>query len=163
MNYEKGQSLVELIIAMAIFGIAVGGIAIFILDNYASGRLSQEITTANFLAEEGLEATKSIRDNKWLDLSSGNHGLALSGPGGPWIFQGESEDVSSQFGKNATRVITIENIGLGQKKVSSIINWQFSEGRPQEVILVTYLTNWSRSGPYLAQLHYRWRNDDGGE
>jgi len=161
MNFNKGQSLIELIVAVAIFGIAVSSIAIFLLDSYVSGRLAQEITQANFLAEEGLEAAKSIRDNKWANLTVGDHGLAITGNN--WVFQGTSEDLSTQFKTGAIRVVSVENIGSGRRKVTSRVGWQFSEGRPKEISLVTYLTNWSKSGAYLTQNVYRWRNDDGTE
>lgn len=156
MLFEKGQSLIELLLAIAIFVIAVSALAFLILDGYVSGRLAEEITIANFLAEEGMEATRSIRDNNWNDLTTGSHGLAISGNN--WVFQGISETIDK-----FTRLITVENVNLDRKKVTSQVTWQFAEGRPQEVKLVTYLTNWAKLAPYLAQAHYRWRADDGGE
>jgi len=158
MNWEKGQSLVELLVAIGIFFIAISALALFILDSYVSGRLAQEITIANFLAEEGIEATTSIRDNFWDDLILGAHGLVIS-PEGHWIFEG-SYDATDKF----TRVITVEDIGIDRKKITSQVTWQFTQARPQEIRLITYLTNWAEPmPPYLTQLHYRWRNDNGGE
>ena len=138
---NRGQSLLELIIAIGIFVITVSGLVFFILNNYVSGRLISEITIANFLAEEGLEATKSIKDNNWSDLVEGNHGLAIFG--NHWFFQGTSEDISGQL-REGTRVIAIEEIGVDRKKIISGVNWQFNEGRTEEVKLVTYLTNWQK-------------------
>jgi len=158
MNWEKGQSLIELLVAIGIFVITVSALAFFILDSYVSGRLAEEITKANFLAEEGIEATRSIRDNNWDDLISADHGLVISLEG-HWVFE-DSYDTTDKF----TRVISIEDIGIDRKKITSRVTWQFTQARPQEVRLVTYLTNWAKlMPPYLAQLHYRWRNDDGGE
>ena len=62
MKYNKGQALVELLIAMGIFLVGIVSLAYFFLDTYLSGRVAKEITIANFLAEEGVEATRSIRD-----------------------------------------------------------------------------------------------------
>lgn len=139
---EKGQSLIELIIAIGIFVISISALIFFILDSYISGRLASEITIANFLAEEGLEATRAIRDNSWSDLIASSHGLAISG--GHWIFQGISEDIHDQL-KGGTRVITIdENIDPDRKKITSEVNWQFNGGRTEEVRLITYLTNWQK-------------------
>jgi len=141
MKSETGQSLIELLIALGVFIVVISSLAFFILNSYVSGRLAEEITKANFLAEEGLETVRSIRDNSWQDLSEGYHGLAIFGNN--WIFQGAQEDISSQL-KEGIRVIEIENIGSDRKKVTSQITWQFIEGRPQEVKLVTYLTNWQK-------------------
>jgi len=161
MNCEKGQSLVELLIAIGIFVIVVSTLAFFILDSYVTGRLAQEITVANFLAEEGMEATRSIRDNSWNNLSEGSYGLAVSTTN--WIFEGTEEEVDGQL-QEGIRQIQIENISQDIKKITSRVTWQFTETRPQEIKLITYLTNWAKPmPPYLAQLHYRWRDDNGGE
>jgi len=138
---EKGQSLIELIIAVGIFVTIVGGLAFFVLNSYVSGRLSYEVTKANFLAEEGIEAAKSIRDNKFSDLVTGSHGLAIFG--GHWVFQGTEEELRGQL-KNGKRIIQIEDISQDRKKITSRVNWQFSEGRTEEVRLVSYLTNWQK-------------------
>ena len=137
----KGQSLIELIIAVGIFVFLILALSLLVLDSYVSGRLASEITKANFLAEEGLEAARAIRDNSWSDLIAGSHGLVISG--GHWIFQGTSEDISSQL-RGGARIITIENIDSNRKKITSKINWQFSEGRTEEIKLITYLTNWQK-------------------
>lgn len=138
---QEGQSLIELIISMGIFVAVVSCLIFFILDSYISGRLALEITQANFLAEEGLEATQSIRDNNWQDLIAGNHGLVISS--GHWVFQGTSEDISTQLNQGV-RQILVEDIDANRKKITSQVSWQFSQGRTQEVRLATYLTNWQR-------------------
>jgi len=123
--------------------------------------LSKEITQANFLAEEGMEAVRSIRDNSWDDLSAGSYGLTISNNN--WIFQGTEEDVSDQL-QTGVRKIIIEEVAPNRKKITSQVGWQFAKLRPQEIQLITYLTNWAGPlPPYLAQLRYRWRNDDGAE
>jgi len=138
---KRGQSLIELIIAIGIFATVISSLAFFILESYISGKLAKEITIANFLAQEGLEAVKSIRDNNWSDLIAGDYGLAISG--GFWVFQPGSEDIGGQL-RGGTRIIKIENIDENRKKITSRVNWQFSEGRNEEVKLITYLTNWQK-------------------
>lgn len=163
MNYEKGQFLIELIIAIGIFVIMASSLTFLIFNSYTAGYLASEITQANFLAEEGLEAARSIRDSDWTKLTAGNHGLAISETENTWIFQGISEDVRDQL-REGTRVITVEDLDSDRKQIISQVTWQFTEARPQEIQLITYLTNWAKPmPPYLVQLHYRWRNDDGGE
>lgn len=137
----KGQSLIELIIAIGIFLIAIVGLVFLVLDSYISGRLASEITVANFLAEEGLEATRAIRDNAWNDLVPGNSGLVISGNN--WVFQGTSEDINDQL-RGGTRTIEVEDVSFDRKKVTSRVAWKFTEERIQEVKLITYLTNWQK-------------------
>jgi len=140
-NLEHGQSLIELIIAIALFATVLLGLSLFIFDSYNASRLALDMTKADFLAEEGLEAAKSIRDNKFSDLSTGSHGLVISN--GHWIFQDSEENLSSQL-NGGKRVIEIEDDTLDQniKKITSIITWKFTENRSEEVKLITYLTNW---------------------
>lgn len=135
----RGQSLIELLIAMGVFVLAVSAITFLILDAYIADRAGHERTKASFLAEEGLEAAKSIRDNDWDDLTVGDHGLTISGSS--WAFQGTEEDLSDQL-KEGERKITIEGVDSNRKKVTSQVAWELTETRLQDVSLVTYLTDW---------------------
>lgn len=158
---KGGQLLTEILIAIGIFALISATIIFLVIDAYLTNRTAKEKTIAVFLAKEGIEAVRSIRENSWQDLLSGQHGLAISE--NHWIFQGTEDDLSQYF-KEGKRRIIIEDIGPDEKKITSRVNWKISENRTQEVVLVTYLTNWQKSSnPFISQLHYRWRNDDGGE
>jgi len=141
MNYQKGQSLIELVVALGVFVIVISALAYLILNSYVAGRLAQEITQANFLAEEGLEAIRSIRDNNWQDLTDGNYRLDKSS--GNWRLILGSETIDGKF----TRVIKIEKVNPDnpdRKKITSQVTWEFTESKFQETNLVTYLTNWQK-------------------
>lgn len=142
-KYSKGQSLLELIISVGIFVAVIASLVFFIFDSYLGNRLSYEMTKADFLAEEGLEAARSIRDNNYSDLLVGGHGLAISS--GHWIFQGIENDLNSQL-NGGKRIIDIVNDPLDQniKKVTSTVTWKFTENRSEEVKLISYLTNWQK-------------------
>ena len=142
-KYSKGQSLLELIISVGIFVTVIASLVFFIFDSYLSNRFSQEMTEADFLAEEGLEAARSIRDNNYPDLLVGSHGLAISS--GHWIFQGIEDDLVSQL-NGGKRIIDIINDPLDQniKKIASTVTWKFTENRSEEVKLISYLTNWQK-------------------
>jgi len=152
----KGQALLELVLAVGIFAAGISIFIFFLLNSYVLGRLAQELTKAELLAEEGLEAARSIRDDNWDGLLAGNHGLAVSGSS--WVFQGQEEDISSQlnFGK---RQIVIENTSNpDKKKITSKVNWEFSQGRQESVELYTYLTNWQKI--YLTEIRRPTRSTD---
>jgi hypothetical protein len=138
----KGQSIIELLIVIGIFVIVAGSMTFFVLDSYAAGRLAREMTVANFLTEEGMEAVRSIRDNSWSNLTSGSHGLILSG--NHWVFQGTEENLGAKLRKGIRKLI-IEDVDSNRKKITSIVSWQFIENRPEELKLVSYLTNWQKS------------------
>ncbi|MBU1159758.1 GxxExxY protein [Patescibacteria group bacterium] len=137
LRSDCGQSLIEVLVAVAIF---IGGISLIgflVIDAGIASRQASERTRALSLAKEGLEAVRSIRDNSFANLVNGSHGLILSG--NQWTFSGAS-DVQDQF----NRSITITEIDSNTKKIVSNVNWQFSSNRPAEVELATYLTNWQQ-------------------
>jgi type II secretory pathway pseudopilin PulG len=147
-NRDRGQTLLELIFAVGIFIFSILILAPFFLDSLSSSRLYREFLVANFLAQEGLEAARSIRDNNWQDLTTGTHGLAISE--GHFVFQGQEEDVSDQL-REGKREIQIEDIDNYRKKITSRITWKLTSARTEEVELVTYLTNWQK----ISQLETR--------
>lgn len=140
MNQE-GQSLIELIVAIGIFVISIASLLLLILNSYVSGRLALEMTKASFLAQEGIEAVRSIRDNSWDNLISGFHGLTISN--GHWVFQGTFEDISDQL-REGKRIIIVEDLAQDRKKITSQVNWSFAKEKTQEIKLITYLTNWQK-------------------
>lgn len=137
MNMEKlrdnkGQSLIEALVALSVFILGTATIGFLILDANVASRQGIERTEAVLLAREGLEAARSIRDANFNNLTAGAHGIMLSS--NRWIFSGTS-DTQDQF----TRIITIEDIDSKRKKITSQINWQFSSQRQDSVSLTTYL------------------------
>jgi len=143
MKNQSGQILIEILLAMGIFVVSVTTITWLVLDVYLADRVGREKMLATFLATEGQEVARSIRDNNWNDLIAGEHGLAMSGTN--WIFQGTQEDVSGQLREGVRRII-VEDIDLDRKKVTSQISWKLTEARLQEVSLISYLTNWNEVG-----------------
>jgi len=138
---SKGQSLIELLIALGIFLAMVSVVAFLLIDGYISNLQASQNSQAISLAEEGIEAVRSIRDSSWDSLTAGPHGLTISGNN--WIFQGGQEDVSHRL-REGIRKIIVEEIGSDRKKVISQITWELIPARPQELGLVTYLTNWQK-------------------
>lgn len=147
---ELGQSLIELLVAMAIFTIVIASITFMTLDAQVADRQGEERTRATQLAYEGLDASKSIKNRGWKYLTLGQHGLDETS--GFWDFAG-SENNIDQY----QRRVTVENVNrddnknivgtggtidLDTKKITSNVNWSFTPERPSDVTLASYLTNW---------------------
>ncbi len=146
-NKKKAEILLEIILVLAIFLVSILILLPLFLDSLNSSEFSREFSIANLLAIEGLEVTRSIRDDNWENLTSGNHGLAISE--GHFVFQGEREDISDQLEKGE-RQIRIEDIDSNRKKVTSKISWEH-KGERKEIKLVTFLTNWQK----ISQIEIR--------
>lgn len=157
-NNQRGQSVIEVIVAVAILVIIAGSLVIAVLGSFSTARLAEEETQATLFAMEGLEATQSIRNQGWSNLANGDHGLSNSGS--LWSFSGSSDtDISNKF----TRVITIADAERDEdgdivasggtvdpetKSVVSSITWDFTPTRENTVTLTTYLTNWELARKY---------------
>ena len=151
---EKGQSLIEIVIALGLFVIIAGGIMTLALGALISERQGGEITQATLYSQEGSEATQSIRDQAWNKLAyyddGATHGLDNSS--GIWDIAGFDNSW-----KKFTRTVEVNevtrdasgNIGAGVNDIETkeiVVNtdWSFALGRSNQVAQTFYLTNWNR-------------------
>jgi len=144
--------VIEVIVAVSMFAIIAASSVMTILGALSSSRLADEESQATFIASEGLEAVKSLRNQAWLNITVGPHGLSKAS--GVWTFSGTSDvDPSGTF----TRVVDIVSVsrdGSGNivssggavdpetKKITSTVSWDFTPARHNSVVLPLYLTNW---------------------
>lgn len=137
---HAGFSLVEVIFAGSVFAFLVTALVGAYLYGQESTALAGNRARATLLAEEGLEATRNIRDAGFSNLTDGTYGLAVSG--NQWALSGTS-DTTDIF----TRQITISSAGPKRKSVTAGVVWQQNPQRTGSVSVITYFTNWvSRAG-----------------
>lgn len=168
MQLEKGQSIIEAIVAMAIFIIIASSTVMVVLGSFSTARLAEEEAQATLFAVEGIEATQSIRNQDWDNLTNGGHGLTRSGD--LWAFFGASDDPdgAGKFSRTVSLADVQRNssgdmvdsggtVDSDTKKVISTITWDFTPSRQNEVELTAYLTNWQlarspagASGPAIS-------------
>jgi len=134
---QRGISLIETILAIAVLSLLLGGISGVFLYGQESTQYSGQLARASFLADEGLEALRSIRNNNFSSLSAGTYGLDSSG--GQWSLSGSS-DITGIF----TREIIISSVDADRFDVTSRITWQRLT-RSGEVSGVTRFTNWAET------------------
>lgn len=133
---QKGFSTIEALLASTILVLIVTALMGAYIYGSESPALAGQRERAAFLAEEGLEASRNIRDSGFSNLTNGTNGLAISGS--QWIFSGAS-DITNGF---YTRQITISSIDSNRKQIISTVTWQQNNQRTGSVTLTTYLTNW---------------------
>lgn len=159
-NGQKGMSILEVVLAGAVFVIFATGAVRSLLQNYNANRTGAEYTVATQFASEGIEAVKSIKNQGFsnVDLTAGC-GLVQSGT--IWDFQTvcTNNTLVHNTGDNYIRTIKVEsvnrdavppagNIALSgtndpdTKKITSTVTWNFSAGRPETMSLITYLSDW---------------------
>ncbi|MEK7624568.1 MAG: hypothetical protein AAB404_02535 [Patescibacteria group bacterium] len=131
---NKGQTLVEALVAIGIFLISINAIIFLIFAAQSiSGDTKINQKAINY-ATEGIEAIRSIRNRDWDELTDGEHGLVFSG--NQWNFSGVSDQK-----ENLNRKITITAQANDIKNIKSLITWQTETSRPQKIELVAIITN----------------------
>ena len=130
----NGFSLIEIILSsalLAMFALAFLGVLGFSQEStLRAGQRSRAI----FLAEEGLEAARNIRDENFTNLTVGNHGITSTNK---WLFSGQTDIV-----ENFTRTVSVADVNLQTKQVTSEVTWKQAGGNHVSVSFSTLFTDW---------------------
>lgn len=149
----RGQSIIEIVIALAIFSLIAASMVSLAVGGFVSLDQGGEHTQAEALAQEGFEAVRSIRDNAWNTNTFTTSSVSISGD--KWVFDGEA--TTETIGKY-TRTISFENVcrdgsdditfcpgsytDLHTKLATVKVSWSPRIGVVNEVERVGYITNW---------------------
>lgn len=150
-HHQSGFSLIELLLAGAVFAVFAAGIVEVLFFGLEADRLGEETTIATEYASASIEALRSIKAKNFDDLSV-TSATGIARAGGNWILSGSD----NTFGKY-TRVISIEEVkrdGNGDidensgdtdsdtKKAIVTASWNVTPSRLDSVVLETFLTRW---------------------
>jgi prepilin-type N-terminal cleavage/methylation domain-containing protein len=137
---KKGFSLIEVLLAVALFTIfataaGIAGVSVINLNRFAG----DEVVAGQYAAE-GLEAARSIKNTSFTDFAtpSGAMGV-IKTPGNIWAWAGTGNSTDSG---RYTRQITLSSVNANTKKVTSTVSWNYTTGQTRSVDVSTYLTNW---------------------
>ena len=90
-NFNTGFTLLEIIIAMFIVTVGMGGVFGIVQRSFTIMSVSESRLVAANLAQEGLEIIRNVRDTNWIEGSSWDDGLSA----GDWEVQ--YDDAKAQF------------------------------------------------------------------
>lgn len=147
---HQGLSIIEVILAMAIFVIIVSTSAAVVIHSFSANRLGEEETKAALLASEGIEATRSIKNQNFANLVSGTYDVTSSQgvwqlgstptPGGKYVRKVNISDVyRDEAGEIVESGGTLDEM---TKRISSQVSWQFSPSRSNTIEMRTYFADW---------------------
>jgi len=154
--FNKSFTLIEVIVAMFLLTVGTVGSFSLIQRTIAFTSISYSQLVASYLAQEGIEAIRNIRDTNYLEGSVWDDGLGL-GADYRLDYQSESfpdllcgnylkhngsfyvcsPDSDSKF----QRQVTIVRPELDKIIVSVKVSWQ-ERGRSHQVLAQTELYNW---------------------
>lgn len=149
-RFSSGQSLVEVLLAVAIFALLMGAVIASFNDIFVSEYLTGHRTEALRMAEEGLEASRAIRDRDFQELVAGSYGVVLSG--NQWAFFG-ANDTRGIF----TRTVEISEPDAETRYVTSTVSWS-DGGVARSVSLRSTITDWQAGGGGGGPVSYDWTN-----
>jgi len=165
---SKGFSVVEVILAGAMFMTFATFAATAVLQGFDVNRLGAEETIASQFAGEGIEAVKSIKNQAYANLVNSS-GTGIVRTGGVWTFTAAppNNTLTHNSTDNYIRTIKLESVnrdGAGNivippagtldpdtKKITSTVNWNFNLSRPESAVLTTYLSDWRKPISNIAR------------
>ncbi|MFH1451449.1 MAG: fibronectin type III domain-containing protein [bacterium] len=140
---------------MAIFSLIVAAMAAMVVGSFNAVQQGGEQIQAAALAQEGIEAVRSIRDQEWSNLAYQQSGIMVSG--GKWVFSGEgSQDQIGQFTRTVSFVDVYRDsadeivpaaapgaiLDPNSKEVWVAVEWNPREGISNIARRNCILTNW---------------------
>ena len=157
MKFSKnGFTLVELLIAIFIITIGIMGIYLAIPRILSSASLNATQFLASYLAQEGFEIVRNIRDTNWLQGKNWKEGLG----NGDYIVQYNDsslhsfEDMVLKIDTNGfynyesgmesrfKRKITISSEGSDKLNITVEITWPGKGGKTESFIAKNNLYDW---------------------
>lgn len=145
MTSFRAFGLVEIVVAVAVAALFCMAFVGAITYGEESSTLSGMRNRANFLADEGIEATRNVRDQSYANLVNGTYGLSTTT--GSWKLSGSSNTIGL-----FTRTITIATNDATSKLVTSTVSWQQNAVRTASTSETTILSNTSLLANQAANL-----------
>lgn len=153
MSGEKGQSLIELVVSLAIAILVLSSLAFAIITSLRNAQFAKNQAQATKLAQESLEKIRSLRDRNGVVDSYYFNDLwsrPLSCAEGTCYYFFNQSGVLTEGNSvetivpNFTRQIQIEDISAAtsatQKQITAVVRWNDSAG-VHESRLTTILRN----------------------
>lgn len=148
---ECGFSVLEVILAVALFSIFSTVAISFMLQSLQVQSQAQQLEAASAYAEDGLEKVRAIKDTSFNDLSDGGS-FGLQFANGKWELYGEYDQLDIY-----KRIITIKPVkrsaggdvvmengvdDFDMKKITADVSWKNKTGETVSTELITYLSRW---------------------
>jgi len=169
LSIVEGFTLLEVIVAIFVMAIGIGGVFGFLQQTIFLGPILGNQLMASYLAQEGVEIVRNIRDTNYVRIAGGGAGtwtdgglatcsggceadyndLSLASAGSPLQFLKVVSDVSGtryQYGASGTstpfqRKITVTPSGA-PINVKVEVLWQ-EKGNSRSFVVDTFLYNWA--------------------
>lgn len=139
---RAGFTLIETMVAITIITLAIAGPLVIANSAIVAARISRDQLTASYLAQEGIEYVRAMRDDNYLAVyNTPNEGSAwsnfLSQLGTGTVSYPAPNLGSTPF----TRTVQATMVTDKDEKVVSTVSWSY-HGTPYSVTISNHLTPW---------------------
>ena len=159
MKAEKGFTLLELMITIFVIAVGLVGIMTLIQNTLQSASIVRLNLTAAYLAQEGIELTRNIRDNNWIKGEQWETGLTHCSSGSVGCKIQYSDDFLSIYDDSYLKVDSngyygyesgqesrfrrkvIIEVELDYLEIRSEVFWE-EKGETQSIEVIERLYNW---------------------
>ncbi len=133
----RGASLLEIILALAIFALLAGAIASTVLGGFEGISQGDKYLEAELWAREGLEGVRAVRDRAWNELVYATTTLATTT--NSWLLTGVS--TAQTHGDLSRTIAFASTTDLESKLVTSTVTFPNRMGQ-SSIRLASLLSNW---------------------
>lgn len=144
-THTAGQSLLEMVFAIALFVLGIVTIAILLVDAYGSLQSNTHTYQASLRAKEGIAAVRALGASDFDAIPTGTYGLEMVD--GKWVLSA-TPDTDGVF----TRTITIADIDEETKQIESEVVIAMRGPRLQRAKLIGYVSDWAATGGEAGSL-----------
>jgi len=157
---EKGALLLELLVVISLLAIILSVGSQAMLVSMQSGKISGERDVAVALANEALEATRGVTEEKWQNIynltkASQHYQATSTVPTGKWSLVTGDESVSLNS-RIYTRYVIIENVQRDATTRAIVTSGGVDDPSTQKV---TVTVSWpSADAVSVSDYFFRWKN-----
>src|SRR6056297_729328 len=153
-SQRYGQSIIEIIIALAVFALISAAMTSMVAGSFTSLLKGGEFIRAEALVQQASEAVRAVKDRAWNEIIYDQSAVSISG--NQWDFDGEGTDET--IGK-FTRTISFSDIcrndsdnivdcpgdynDIYSKRVDLSVEWTSNPGVTNSIQRILYLTDWN--------------------
>lgn len=141
-----GFTLIETMVAVTILTLAISGAFLTANSAIVAAGIARDQLTASYLAQEGIEYARLIRDDDYLaayhmggaNVSTAAWASFLSSLGtGTIVYPAPNLGTPTSF----TRTLQATSVTASEEKIVSKVSWSF-HGVPYSVTIIDHLTPW---------------------
>lgn len=142
IRMRSGSLLLEAILAIGVFGLFLAAVGLTLLYGQENSISGGDRVRGISMAQEVLEASRSVRDVGFSPITVGQHGIALDA-NQRWSLSGTQSTRSGGYVVD----VTVTSLGSDWVRLQARSRWKHGYTRSGSVLLTTELTDWRAAHP----------------